>query len=57
MDFENEMKRLQEISAKMKGEVSLEESMKLYTEAVELSKKLTDFIKNAKLRVEQLEAE
>lgn len=57
MDFENEMKRLQEISAKMKGEVSLEESMKLYTEAVELSKKLSDYIKSAKLKVEQLEAE
>lgn len=51
------MKRLQEISAKMKGEVSLEESMKLYTEAVELSKKLSDYIKSAKLKVEQLEAE
>lgn len=57
MDFENEMKRLQEISVKMKGEVSLEESMKLYTEAVELSKKLSDYIKSAKLKVEQLEAE
>lgn len=57
MDFEKEMARLHEISAKMKGEISLEESVKLYTEAVELSKKLTDYIKNAKLKVEQLEAE
>ncbi len=57
MDFENEMKRLQEISVKMKGEVSLEESMKLYTEAVGLSKKLSDYIKDAKLKVEQLEEE
>lgn len=57
MDFENEMKRLQEISAKMKGDISLDESMKLYTEAVELSKKLSDYIKSAKLKVEQLEAE
>lgn len=57
MDFENEMKRLQEISAKMKGDISLDESMKLYTEAVELSKKLSEYIKSAKLKVEQLEAE
>lgn len=57
MDFEKEMARLQEISAKMKGEVSLEESMRLYTEAVELSKKLSEYIENAKLKVEQLEAE
>lgn len=57
MDFEKEMGRLHEISAEMKGEVSLEESMKLYTEAVELSKKLSDYIKDAKLKIEQLEAE
>ena len=57
MDFEKEMARLNEVSAKMKGEISLEESMKLYTEAVELSRKLTDYIKDAKLKVEQLEAE
>lgn len=57
MDFEKEMKHLQEISAKMKSETSLEESMKLYTEAVELSKKLSDYIQAAKLKVEQLESE
>ncbi len=56
MDFEKEMKRLEEIAAKMAGEVSLEQSMKLYTEAVELSKKLSDYISEAKLKVEQLEA-
>lgn len=57
MDFEKQMKRLEEIAAKMAGEVSLEESMKLYTEAVELSKKLSDYIRDAKLKVEQLEAQ
>ena len=56
MDFEKQRKRLEEISAKMAGEVSLEESMKLYTEAVELSKKLSEYINEAKLKVEQLEA-
>lgn len=57
MDFEKQMKRLEEIAAKMAGEVSLEESMKLYTEAVELSKKLSDYISKAKLKVDQLEAQ
>ena len=57
MDFEKQMKRLEEIAAKMAGEVSLEESMKLYTEAAELSKKLSDYIRDAKLKVEQLEAQ
>ena len=57
MDFEGEMKRLEEIAAKMAEEVSLEESLKLYTEAVELSKRLSEYIRGAKLRIEQLEAQ
>lgn len=57
MDFEKEMKRLEEIAAKMAGEVSLEESLKLYTEAAELSKRLSGYIRGAKLKVEQLEAQ
>ncbi|MBD5129466.1 MAG: exodeoxyribonuclease VII small subunit [Ruminococcaceae bacterium] len=56
MDFEKEMKRLAEISEKMKAaDLPLEESMKLYTEAVELTKKLKDYIDNAKLTIEKLE--
>ncbi len=56
MDFEKEMQQLREISQKMgDGGITLEESMKLYTEAVTLSKKLIDYITNAKLKVEQLE--
>lgn len=56
MDFEAEMKKLAEIAAKMEGgELPLEESMKLYTEAVELTKKLKDYIEQAKLKVETLE--
>ncbi len=56
MDFEKEMQKLREISQKMgEGGISLEESMKLYTEAVTLSRKLTEYIENAKLKVEQLE--
>ena len=39
MDFEQAMKRLTEISEQMNGaELPLEESMKLYTEAVGLVK-------------------
>ncbi len=56
MEFEKEMIRLKEISDKMSdGGISLDESMKLYTEAVALSKQLGDYIENAKLKIEQLE--
>lgn len=56
MDFETEMKKLTEIAEKMEsGELPLEESMKLYTEAVELTRKLKDYIDGAKLKVEALE--
>lgn len=56
MDFEKEMKRLAEISDKMKApDLPLDESMKLYTEAVELTKKLKEYIDGAKLTVEKLE--
>ena len=56
MDFEAEMKKLADIAAKMEtGDLPLEESMKLYTEAVELTKKLKDYIEKAKLKVEMLE--
>lgn len=56
MDYEKEMKRLAEISEKMKADdIPLDESMKLYTEAVELTKKLKEYIDGAKLTVEKLE--
>lgn len=56
MDFESEMKKLADIAAKMEsGELPLEESMRLYTEAVELTKKLKEYIDAAKLKVETLE--
>lgn len=56
MDFERSMTRLAEISEMMSSELSLEESMKLYTEAVGLVKQCRDHINNAKLTIEQLEA-
>ncbi len=56
IDFEKELGRLKEISEKMgSGELPLEESVKLYTEAVGLSKKLDEYIKKAKLKIEELE--
>lgn len=57
MDFEKAMGRLTEISAKMNSsELPLEESMKLYAEAVQLTKECREYIEKAKLQVEQLEA-
>lgn len=56
MDFELEMKKLSAIAEKMEnGDLPLEESMKLYTEAVELTAKLKEYINNAKLKIEELE--
>ena len=58
MDFEQAMKRLAEISDRMNSaELPLEESMKLYSEAVDLVKFCKEYITNAKLTVEKLEAE
>ena len=58
MDFEQAMKRLAEISDRMNGaELPLEESMKLYSEAVDLVKFCKEYITTAKLTVEKLEAE
>lgn len=58
MEFEKEMARLKEISEKMsEAGISLDDSMKLYTEAVALSKQLGDYIENAKLKIEQLEGD
>ncbi len=57
MDFEKAMSRLAEISGLMSsGELSLEQSMKLYAEAAELTKQCREYIQNARLQVEKLEA-
>lgn len=56
MDFEKAMARLAEISELMSGELPLEQSVKLYTEAVELTKQCREYIQAAKLTIEQLEA-
>lgn len=54
-DFENGMKRLSEISEQMNGELPLEQSIKLYSEAAELVKKCREYIDNAKLTIEKME--
>ncbi len=57
MEFEKSMSRLAEISNLMNNsELKLEESVKLYAEACELVKFCKDYINNARLTVEQLEA-
>ncbi len=56
MNFEEEMKKLSDIAKQMEnGELPLEESIKLYTQAVELTKNLKEYIDSAKLKVESLE--
>ena len=54
-DFEKGMKRLSEISEQMNGDIPLEMSIKLYSEAAELVKKCREYIDKAKLAVEQTE--
>ena len=54
-DFEKGMKRLSEISEQMNGDIPLEMSVKLYSEAAELVKKCREYIDSAKLAVEQTE--
>lgn len=56
MNFEEEMKKLDEICAEMsRGDITLERSMTLYTDAVERTKKLREYIDSAKLTIEKLE--
>lgn len=55
-DFEASMKRLDEISRMMNGsDITLENSMKLYSEAITLGKQCREYIDNAKITVENLE--
>ena len=57
MDFEKAMARLAQISELMnKPDLALEESMKLYAEAAELTKQCREYIRNARLQIEKLEA-
>lgn len=56
MNFEEEMKKLDAICTEMSdGDITLERSLALYTEAVERTKKLREYIDSAKLTIEKLE--
>lgn len=53
--FETAMKRLEEIASKMEaGEVSLEESLKLFEEGIKLSRLLNKKLEEAGRKVEVL---
>lgn len=53
--FEESLKRLQEISEILeRGEVSLEESIKLYEEGINLAKFCYNTLRNAELKVTEL---
>lgn len=54
-NFENSLERLQEISELLEsGDVSLEESIKLYEEGILLAKNCYSTLKNAELKITEL---
>ncbi|MCI8649275.1 MAG: exodeoxyribonuclease VII small subunit [Anaerotruncus sp.] len=55
--LEAAMKRLEEITNLMDGELSIDDSIKLYAEAVKLIELATGRLENAKLKVEKLTAQ
>ena len=53
IDFEKELKRLEEIASKMEDKnISLDESIALYEEGVKITKKLEEALKEAREKVE-----
>lgn len=55
MEFEKKLSRLEEIVHKMeKGEVSLEDSLKLFEEGVKLSRECHQKLTDAELKVKKL---
>ena len=58
MSFEKDLSRLKEIVKKLEGsELSLEQSLDLYKEGVELSVKCKKTLEEAKLTVKQMNGE
>ena len=56
IEFENSLKRLEEIVAKVEGEtLPLEESLKLYEEGKKLIASLEKTLKEAERKVEELQ--
>jgi len=55
LSFEDALARLEEIVEKLEAEnISLEESVKLYEEGIELSKFCTQTLEQAELRIEKV---
>lgn len=55
IDFEKELKRLEEIASKMEDKtISLDESIALYEEGIKITKKLEEALKEATLKVENI---
>lgn len=53
--FENSLKRLEEISDLLEsGEVSLEDSIKLYEEGIILAKNCYSYLKEAEIKITEL---
>lgn len=57
MTLEEMIRRVEEISAKLAGEISIDDSIALYTEAVKLIGQASSKLDAAKLKVEKLTVE
>lgn len=57
MNLEEAVKRLEEIAEQMGGDISIDDSIKLYTEAVKLLNFASGKLETAKLKIEKLTAE
>lgn len=54
-DFENAMKRLEEIVNELdKGELTLDDSLKIFEEGIELSKKCSDKLNQSEKKLKSL---
>ncbi len=54
--FEDNLKRLEEISSKLEGEdIGISESIELYEEGINLSKLCYETLKNAEVKVKELQ--
>jgi exodeoxyribonuclease VII small subunit len=55
MDFEESLNKLEDIVQKLeKGEISLEESLPLFEEGMEILGNLKDYLSNAEIKIEEL---
>lgn len=53
--FEKDFERLEEIALKLEsGEITLDESLKLFEEGVQISKRLIQTLNDAELKINQL---